>query len=92
MGLPQWIQANPTEKIDDEDIVLWHTFGLTHFPAPEDYPVMPAEPMTLLLRPRNFFLRNPALDVPPSYARTPSQVAAGKTGCSSCKDKTSVQV
>lgn len=91
-GLPQWIEANPREKIDNEDIVLWHTFGLTHFPAPEDFPVMPAEPMTLLLRPRNFFLRNPALDVPPSYARTPSQVAAGKAGCSCTKDKASVAV
>lgn len=39
---------------------------------------MPAEPMTLLLRPRNFFARNPALDVPPSYCSTPSQIAAGK--------------
>ncbi|KAL2426677.1 Copper amine oxidase 1 [Exophiala dermatitidis] len=91
-GLPQWIEANPREKIDNEDIVLWHTFGLTHFPAPEDFPVMPAEPMTLLLRPRNFFLRNPALDVPPSYARTPSQVAAGRAGCSCTKDKASVAV
>ncbi|KAL2426688.1 Copper amine oxidase 1 [Exophiala dermatitidis] len=91
-GLPQWIEANPRGKIDNEDIVLWHTFGLTHFPAPEDFPVMPAEPMTLLLRPRNFFLRNPALDVPPSYARTPSQVAAGKAGCSCTKDKASVAV
>ena len=36
---------------------------------------MPAEPMTLLLRPRNFFARNPALDVPPSYCSTPSQIA-----------------
>jgi primary-amine oxidase len=35
---------------------------------------MPAEPMTLLLRPRNFFIKNPALDVPPSYCSTPSQV------------------
>jgi primary-amine oxidase len=69
VGLPEWIAANPTAKIDNSDIVLWHTFGLTHFPAPEDYPVMPAEPMTVLLRPRNFFVRNPALDVPPSYAR-----------------------
>ncbi|EXJ80548.1 primary-amine oxidase [Capronia coronata CBS 617.96] len=91
MGLPQWINANPQAKIDNEDIVLWHTFGLTHFPAPEDYPIMPAEPMSLLLRPRHFFLRNPALDVPPSYARTPSQIAAGKNGCN-CKDKASVQV
>lgn len=45
---------------------------------------MPAEPMTLLLRPRNFFTRNPVLDVPPSYARTPSQIAAGASACS-CK-------
>ncbi|KIW71371.1 hypothetical protein PV04_03548 [Phialophora macrospora] len=92
MGLPQWIAANPNAKIDNEDIVLWHTFGLTHFPAPEDFPVMPAEPMTVLLRPRNFFVRNPALDVPPSYARTPSQVAAGKAGGSCHADKTSTLV
>ena len=32
--------------------------------------------MTLLLRPRNFFLKNPALDVPPSYSSTPSQKAS----------------
>ncbi|KAF8244735.1 hypothetical protein K440DRAFT_588079 [Wilcoxina mikolae CBS 423.85] len=76
-GLPEWI-GDGSQKIEDEDIVLWHTFGLTHFPAPEDFPVMPAEPMSLLLRPRHFFLRNPVLDVPPSYASTPSQVLEGK--------------
>ena len=32
--------------------------------------------MTLLLRPRNFFLKNPALDVPPSLSSTPSQKAS----------------
>lgn len=37
---------------------------------------MPAEPFGLLLRPRNFFLKNPALDVRPSYSSTPSQVKA----------------
>lgn len=36
--------------------------------------------MTLLLRPRNFFTKNPALDVPPSYCSTPSSVAASKNG------------
>lgn len=60
------------------DIVVWHTFGLTHFPSPEDFPVMPAEPITLLLRPRNFFSSNPVMNVAPSYNSTPSQVAAGK--------------
>jgi primary-amine oxidase len=39
---------------------------------------MPAEPMTLLLRPRNFFTRNPCLDVRPSYCSVPSGV--GKDG------------
>lgn len=81
-GLPQWIEDSSTENIANTDVVLWHTFGITHFPSPEDYPVMPAEPMTLLLRPRNFFVRNPCLDVPPSYARTPAEVAAGKSGYS----------
>ena len=75
-GLPDWIAKHPNENIDNTDVVLWHTFGITHFPSPEDYPVMPAEPMTLLLRPRNFFLKNPALDVPPSYSVTPSQKAS----------------
>src|SRR5438046_3070181 len=78
-GLPEWI-ADGDVNIENTDVVLWHTFGIIHFPSPEDYPVMPAEPMTLLLRPRNFFLRNPALDVPPSYCSMPSQVAAAKTG------------
>lgn len=72
-GIPEWI-ANGDESIDNTDVVLWHTFGITHFPSPEDFPIMPAEPMTLLLRPRNFFLKNPALDVPPSYCSTPSQI------------------
>lgn len=47
---------------------------------------MPAEPMTVLLRPRNFFTQNPVLDVPPSYSSTPSQIAAGKTGISGIVD------
>ena len=76
-GLPSWIALNPTANLENTDIVLWHTFGLTHFPAPEDFPVMPAEPMSLLLRPRNFFTRNPALDVKPSYCSVPSGVRQG---------------
>ncbi|KAK0663738.1 Copper amine oxidase 1 [Lasiodiplodia hormozganensis] len=79
MGLPAWIAADPHGSIDNTDIVMWHTFGITHFPSPEDFPVMPAEPMTLLLRPRNFFTRNPCLDVPPSYCSVPSGVKQGST-------------
>lgn len=77
--LTDWIEAEPYASITDTDVVLWHTFGITHFPSPEDYPVMPAEPMTLLLRPRHFFLRNPALDIKPSFSSWPSQVAKGGT-------------
>lgn len=39
-GLPAWIEANKDASIDNADIVLWHTFGVSHFPTPEDYPVM----------------------------------------------------
>lgn len=35
--------------------------------------------MTLLLRPRNFFTRNPCLDIPPSYCSVPSGVKQGST-------------
>ncbi|KAL1608139.1 peroxisomal copper amine oxidase [Paraconiothyrium brasiliense] len=78
-GIPQWIAQDPNANITNTDVVLWHTFGITHFPSPEDFPVMPAEPMTLLLRPRNFFTRNPCLDVPPSYCSVPSGIRQGGT-------------
>ncbi|RKT82077.1 primary-amine oxidase [Saccharopolyspora antimicrobica] len=52
--------------IDGEDIVLWHTFGLTHFPRSEDWPIMPVDLCGFTLKPVGFFDRNPTLDVPPS--------------------------
>ncbi len=58
----------------------------------------PAELMMLLLRPRNFFLRNPALDVPPSDSKTPSQVEAkkknllGKGECCNDNNKASAAI
>ena len=51
---------------DGEDIVLWHTFGTTHFPRPEDWPVMPVDHVGFTLKPVGFFDRNPTLDVPAS--------------------------
>ncbi|KAK1995424.1 copper amine oxidase [Colletotrichum falcatum] len=87
-GLPEWI-GDGSENIEQEDIVLWHTFGVTHIPSPEDYPIMPREDITLLLRPRNFFASNPVLDVPPSYCSTPSQVAAGNKGVLDATDAAS---
>lgn len=64
-GLPSWTSAD--RDIDDEDIVLWHTFGLTHLPRPEDWPVMPVDSAGFTLKPVGFFDRNPTLDVPPHH-------------------------
>jgi primary-amine oxidase len=61
-GLPEWVAAD--RDIDGQDIVLWHTFGMTHFPRPEDWPVMPVEYSGFTLKPAGFFDRNPTLDVP----------------------------
>jgi primary-amine oxidase len=63
-GLPRWTAAD--RSITDTDIVLWYTFGVTHFVRPEDWPVMPVEYTGFLLSPVGFFARNPALDVPPA--------------------------
>jgi primary-amine oxidase len=61
-GLPAYVAAD--RDIDGHDIVLWHTFGMTHFPRPEDWPVMPVATCGFTLRPVGFFDRNPVLDLP----------------------------
>jgi len=63
-GLPTWIRAD--RPVDDADIVLWHTFGLTHFPRIEDWPIMPVDSAGFRFKPHNFFGRNPTLDIPAS--------------------------
>lgn len=61
-GLPEFVAAD--RSIDGEDIVLWHTFGVTHFPRVEDWPVMPVDTAAFALKPFGFFDKNPALNVP----------------------------
>ena len=61
-GLPAYMAAD--RNLDGADLVLWHTFGLTHFPRPEDWPVMPVDYTGFKLVPYGFFDRNPALNVP----------------------------
>ncbi len=63
-GLPRWTAAD--RPIVDRDLVVWHTFGVTHIPRPEDWPVMPVEYTGFSLLPVGFFDANPALDVPAS--------------------------
>ena len=64
-GLPAW--SNSAQSIENADVVLWHTFGVTHLPRPEDWPVMPVEYCGFLLQPVGFFDRNPALDLAPDH-------------------------
>tara|TARA_B100000401_G_scaffold392016_1_gene299068 strand:- start:102 stop:1997 length:1896 start_codon:yes stop_codon:yes gene_type:complete len=52
--------------ISECDLVTWHTFGLTHTPRPEDWPVMPVEYCGFHLIPVGFFDRNPTINLPPS--------------------------
>ncbi|OQD64631.1 hypothetical protein PENPOL_c007G05499 [Penicillium polonicum] len=63
-GVDVWVARK--DHIENEDVVLWHTFGLTHNPRPEDFPVMPHEKISVMLKPDGFFTKNPALDVPAS--------------------------
>ena len=75
-GLIRWTEAD--RPIENQDIVFWYTFGHTHVPRPEDYPVMPTAYIGFLLKPNGFFEMNPANDLPPS-----KPVKAG-THCSKC--------
>ncbi|KAH0841376.1 hypothetical protein FOPE_06490 [Fonsecaea pedrosoi] len=43
------------EEVRDQDLVLWHTHGITHNPSVEDYPVMPCKIMTIAFKPADFF-------------------------------------
>ena len=61
-GLPQYVADN--EAIENTDLVAWPMIGFHHVPMAEDWPVMPSKVDEITLKPRNFFNRNPALDVP----------------------------
>ena len=63
-GLPVWTSEN--RPIADTDVVVWYTFGHTHIPRPEDWPVMPAHRIGFMLKPDGFFEANPSMDLPPS--------------------------
>ena len=64
VGLATYAEQN--RSIENTDLVVWHTFGVTHVPRPEDWPIMPVEYAGFMLMPYGFFDRNPSLDVPPS--------------------------
>ncbi|KAF4871783.1 Copper amine oxidase 1 [Colletotrichum siamense] len=63
-GIKSWTKTR--DHIPNDDIVIWHTFGFTHNPRVEDFPIMPAEIAQFHLKPYNFCNYNPTNDVPPS--------------------------
>jgi primary-amine oxidase len=89
-GVTRYIAGD--RPIDGEDIVLWHTFGPTHFPRVEDWPVMPVDYAKFTLKPYGFFGKNPAMNVPANeptahcstggaaHADTDANETAGATG------------
>jgi len=82
-GLPRYIQQN--RPIENEDLVVWHSFGHTHSCKPEDFPVMPVEYAGFMLKPNGFFDQSPAMDLPPDRNahsidnREPAAATPGKS-------------
>ncbi|KAH7117385.1 copper amine oxidase [Dactylonectria macrodidyma] len=83
-GLGEW--AARDDDVENMDIDVWHTFGLTHNPRPEDFPVMPCERIRFMLKPDGFFTKNPAVDVPPS-TQCFNQSTLDEESCCSDKSK-----
>ena len=66
-GLPLWTSAN--RPVDQRDVVLWYTLGVTHLPRTEDWPVMPTYTVGFRIVPAGFFSHDPALDTVTASAR-----------------------
>jgi primary-amine oxidase len=61
-GLARWVNA--ARSIENRDIVVWYTMGITHIPRPEEFPVMSVHKAGFQLVPNGFFIRNPAENLP----------------------------
>lgn len=66
-GLPEW--TSHRRSLLDTDLVAWNTLGFHHAPVSEDWPILPTTWHGFVLKPVNFFDRNPALDIPNSDNR-----------------------
>lgn len=76
--ITQWVQQQ--RPVDGDDIVIWPSFAMTHFPRPEDWPIMPVDRLGFSMKPYGFFDQNPALDVP-----RPESGHCASEGGSSCE-------
>ncbi|KAJ7099470.1 copper amine oxidase [Mycena belliarum] len=76
-SIGNWVEDGAS--IENEDILVYLTVGVTHIPRPEDWPVMPVEHLNVYFKPQSFFDANPSMDVPgvrdphsvPAFGATP---------------------
>ncbi|KAJ6631458.1 copper amine oxidase [Mycena sp. CBHHK59/15] len=84
-SIGEWVKGQ--QSVENEDILVYLTVGVTHIPRPEDWPVMPVEHLSVSFKPQSFFAVNPSMDVPgvrdahsvPAFASTDGSVAASQT-------------
>ena len=81
-GLPEYTADD--RSIDGTDLVLWHTFGLTHIPRTEDWPIMPVDYAGFWFKPYGFNDVNPAMDLPEGTAGSSAGCCAD--GACDCGD------
>ncbi|MCX5788941.1 MAG: primary-amine oxidase [Elusimicrobia bacterium] len=67
-GLPRYSSG---KSLDGKDLVVWYTFGITHIPRTEDWPIMSVHKAGVKLVPVGFFKQNPALGVPRPKSTSP---------------------
>ncbi|MBW0499432.1 hypothetical protein O181_039147 [Austropuccinia psidii MF-1] len=60
-SIENWL--TPNKNIENEDIVVYLTYGINHVASPEQFPIMSAEVLTVVLKPSSFFDQNTSLDV-----------------------------
>lgn len=64
LGLKLWTKED--KPLAGSDPVIWHSFGITHLPRLEDFPIMPVEVVGFTFKPWGFHKWNPTLDLPPT--------------------------
>lgn len=77
-GILSWVARN--DPVEDDDLVVWTTFGLTHAVRVEDFPVMPSEVHEISFKSADFFTGAPNLDAPRSKQTFNRSVAAPLPG------------
>jgi primary-amine oxidase len=75
-GLAEWV--NRDASIINEDVVVWASFGMTHFSRPEDWPIMPVEMLRVHLKPSS-------ADVKSKLAKDAFESNGDANGSSCCR-------